>query len=66
MNNPIEKILSTLVIRVSEHFGFDVQEALAAVAQSKTADELSKHGNDANLSIDQICMKLFNEIANGQ
>lgn len=63
MNNSIDQILSTLVIKVADHFGFEVQDALAAVAQSKTANELSARGNEGNLTIDQICQKLYNEIS---
>lgn len=63
MNDQIEKILSMLVVNVSEHFGFNTQEALAAVAQSKIANELSDNGNKADLSIDQLSQKLYNEIA---
>lgn len=40
-----------------------MQEALAAVAQSKIANELSDYGNKDNLSVDQISQKLYNEIA---
>lgn len=63
MDTSIDQFLTTLVFRVAEHFGFEPQEALAAVAQSQVAEELSKHGNQANLSLDQICQKLFKEIS---
>lgn len=60
----IDQILSTLVVKVTEHFRLDPQDALAVVAQSKTADELATRGNVGNLSIDRICKKLYDEISN--
>lgn len=63
MDTSIDQILTTLVFRVAEHFGFAPQEALAAVAQSQVADELSKQGNLDNLSLDQICQRLYKEIS---
>lgn len=63
MDTSIDQFLTTLVFKVAEHFGFEPQEALDAVAQSQVADELSRHGNLANLSLDQICQKLYKEIS---
>lgn len=63
MDTSIDEILTTLVFKVAEHFGFEPQEALAAVAQSEVANDLSKRGNISNLSLDQICQKLYKEIS---
>lgn len=66
METQIENILSVLVLRVIEHFGLNGEDALAAVAQSSLANELSQKGNIHNLSVDQLSEKLFLEIANGE
>lgn len=63
MDTSIDQLLTTLVLKVAEHFGFEPQVALAEVAQWQVADELTKHGNPANLSLDQICQKLYKEIS---
>jgi len=63
MDNSIDHFLTTLVFKVAEHFGFEPQEALAAVAQSRVADEISKQGNLANLSLEQTCQRLYKEIS---
>lgn len=63
MDRSIEEILSILVIKVADHFGFEMQDAIAAVAESKTAEELTAHGEKENMSIEQICQKLYNEIS---
>lgn len=63
MDTSIEKILSELVAKVAEHFKFDSEDSLAAVAQSRIANELALVGNVRNLSIDQICAEVYNEIA---
>lgn len=62
----IESILSELVIKTAGHFGLESSEALAAVAQSRLADELCSHGNLRNLTIDQLCSELFDEIARAE
>lgn len=62
----VENILSELVIKTAGHFGLESDEALAAVAQSRLADELSSHGNHRNLTIEQLCSELFNEIARAE
>lgn len=63
MDTSIEKILLELVARVAEHFKFDSEDALAAVAQSRMANELALVGNVRNLSMEQICSEICNEIA---
>lgn len=62
MDNSIDLLLTTLVFKVAEHFGFEPQEALAAVAQSHIADEISK-GNLADVPLDQLCQRLYKEIS---
>lgn len=66
METSIEKILSELVSKVAKHFNLDPQDALAAVAQSGLANELSHSGNVRNLSFDQLCEEIYDEIANGE
>ena len=65
MDTSIDKILSELVIKVIEHFNMNPQDALAAVAQSRLANELSRDGNSRNLSIEELCSELYDEIAKG-
>lgn len=66
MDTSIDKILSELVIKVIEHFNINPQDALAAVAQSRLANELSRDGNTRNLSIEELCSELYDEIAKGE
>lgn len=66
METNIEKILSELLIRVKEHFNLSGGDALASVAESHLANELSEKGNVKNLTIDELSQKLFLEIARGE
>lgn len=66
MDTTIEKMLAELVNKVSEHFNLESHEALAAVAQSKLANDLSSVGNEKNLSFDELCRQLYDEIAKGE
>lgn len=66
MDTSVEQILSELVIRVAEHFNLEPHDALAAVAQSKLANELTNDGNVRNLSVDELCSELYDEIARGE
>ena len=66
MHTSVEYILSELVIRVADYFNFDPQDALAAVAQSKLANELTRDGNVRNMSIEQLSSEICNEIARGE
>lgn len=66
MKASIENILSELVNNVAKHFNLDFQDALAAVAQSDLANELCLNGNDQNRSIEELCAKLYDEIANAE
>ncbi|MDE6669057.1 MAG: hypothetical protein K2K26_05190 [Muribaculaceae bacterium] len=66
MENPIEKLLAELVFKVADHFNLDAQEALAVVAQSKLANELSRNGNCYNLTLNQLSEKLYDEIAKAE
>ncbi len=65
MDRTIETLLTNLVIRVARHFNLDQIDAIAAVAQSRVANDLSENGNPDNLTIDQLCDKVYGEIANG-
>ena len=66
MDTSIEKILAELVINVSDHFDLEPQDALAAVAQSRVANELSSEGNVHNRSLDQLCQELYDEISKAE
>ena len=66
METSIEKILTELVGKVAKHFNLDLPDALAAGAHSRVAKELSLSGNVRNLSLDQLCVEIYDEIANGE
>lgn len=66
MEKSIEKILSQLVNRTANHFNLGNDEALAIVAQSRLANELTAHGNIRNLVMEDMCAELFEEIAKGE
>ena len=63
MDKTIEKTLGELVVRVMEHFNMDSETAIGAVCMSELANELSEKGNTQNLSIDQLCDRLYKEIS---
>lgn len=66
MEKEIVKILSELAVKVSEYFHLDSLDALAAVSQSRLANELSSVGNVRNLTMDELCKELYNEISMGE
>lgn len=59
----IDKLLEMLMINVQDHFNLSGEDALAAVAQSKLANELAECGNVHNLTIEELSEKLYREIA---
>ncbi|MBD5356775.1 MAG: hypothetical protein HDR88_07205 [Bacteroides sp.] len=63
MGTSVEEILSELVIRVANHFDLNSYDALAIVAQSKIANELSLKGNHQNLTLNKLSEQLYEEIA---
>lgn len=65
METNIANILSELVISTAKHFNLSSEDAIAAVAQSHIANELATAGNIGNLTQEQLCNRLFNEIAFG-
>ena len=66
MGTSVEKILSEFVARTAKHFNLDPMDALAAVVQTKLANEISKTGNIPYRSMDQLCIELYNEIAKAE
>lgn len=66
MKKTIEEILSELTDRVTVKFNLDMQDALAAVAQSRIADRLVREGNREDLSVDELAEILYNEIATAE
>lgn len=66
METNIDKILTELLVRVKEHFNLSSSDALASVAESPLANELSKKGNIWKMSIDELSQRLFLEIARGE
>lgn len=62
---PTERILTELVLRTARHFNLAPQDALATVAMSRMANELSEKGNCNNLSLDQLTAQLLDEISKG-
>lgn len=64
MNTSIEDILSQLVIRTAEHFNLSADEGIAAVVQSRIANEISA-GKNIDCDFADLCESLYNEIAQG-
>ncbi len=60
---PIDKLLGELVVNVAEHFNLSGEDALAAVALSKLANELAEHGNVHNLTLEELSEQLYKEIS---
>lgn len=65
MENLIEDLLIDFVNNTSEHFNLDFEDALAAVSQTKVANNLVDHGIPDNKSTDELLSDLFDEIAKG-
>ena len=61
----IEVLLTDLVIKTSERFNLSFEDALAAVSQSKLANDLAATGNFKNQSSDELYAELFDEISKG-
>lgn len=51
------------MINVEKHFNIRGEDALAAVAQSKLANELAEYGNKDGLTLEELSEKLYREIA---
>lgn len=66
MGMTIEKILSELTIKTAKHFNLDKEDAIAVVAQSRVANNLIQHGSSIKSSVDDLCLELYEEIANGE
>ncbi len=58
-----EKLLIALMINVEKHFNIRGEDALAAVAQSKLANDLAEYGNKDGLTLEELSEKLYKEIA---
>lgn len=65
MDKIIENLLTEFVTRVSEKFKLDFEDALAAVSQTKIANDLAAKGNHDNRSAEELCAELFDEISKG-
>ncbi len=65
MDKVIENLLIKLVNKTSEHFNLSFEDALAAVSQSKIANDIVSHGLPHNRNDDEISLKLFDEISKG-
>lgn len=65
MDKIIEKLLSDFVTKTSQHFNLSFEDALAAVSQSKVANDLVEFGNPGNRSAEEPCQELYDEISKG-
>lgn len=65
MDKTIENLLIDFVNKTSEHFKLSFEDALAAVSQSKVANDLAASGNPLNLSAEKLYSELFDEISKG-
>lgn len=65
MDKIIETLLSEFVNKTSERFHLSFEDALAAVSQSRVANDLVAFGNPENRSSEELCDELFDEISKG-
>ena len=65
MDKIIENLLIDFVKKTSEHFNLDFEDALAAVSQSKVANDLVAYGIPENRTTEELYRVLFNEISKG-
>lgn len=65
METIIEKTLTNLVLKTSEHFNLSFEDALEAVSQSKVANDLVEFGDIGNRTPDELCQDLFYEVSKG-
>lgn len=65
MDKIIENLLTEFVLRASERFNLSFEDALAAVCQTKVANELVKSGRPENKSDDDLYRELLHEISMG-
>lgn len=65
MDKTIEKLLTDFVTKTSERFNLSFEDALAAVTQSKLANDLVASGYPGNRPLDDLLTQLFDEISKG-
>lgn len=65
MDKIIENLLNDFVIKTAERFNLSFEDALAAVSQSKVANDLVAFGKPENRTNDELYDQLFDEISKG-
>lgn len=65
MDKIIEDLLADFVIKSSQRFKLSFEDALAAVSQSKVANNLVEFGKPNNCSNEDLYQELFDEISKG-
>lgn len=65
MDKIIEDLLFEFVVKASERFNLNYEDALAAVCHSKVANDLAAFGKPENRSNEELCKELFEEISKG-
>lgn len=65
MDKIIENLLNEFVKKTAIRFNISFEDALAAVSQSKVANDLVALGKPAYRNSDDLCNELFEEISRG-
>lgn len=65
MDKSIENILAEFVIKASERFNLSFEDALAAVSQTKVANDLVAYGKPNHRTYEELFYDLFDEISKG-
>lgn len=65
MDKIIETLLNDFVNKASEQFNLTFEDALAAVSQTKVANNLVAHGKPENRTDKELYQELFEEISKG-
>lgn len=65
MDKIIEELLTDFVIKTSERFNLSFEDALAAVSQSKVANDIVATGIPDSRSQEDLCNELLNEVSIG-
>lgn len=65
MDKIIENLLDIFVKKTAVRFNLSFEDALAAVSQSKVANDLVASGMPSDRNPDDLCNELFEEISRG-
>lgn len=65
MDKLIENLLTEFVTKAAEKFNLSFEDALAAVSQTKVANDLVAFGKPEDITTEELYYRFFDEISKG-